>query len=95
VRSSRKTTTATPVDFRVSHDRLRKMLRDAMRASGPAGGLRSVEYRVSAALEVLLAAHPVDQRGRCTLCQNPGTGFGFRRPPCLIYLTARYWLRQA
>ncbi|MBV8540927.1 MAG: hypothetical protein JO063_01600 [Pseudonocardiales bacterium] len=57
------------------------------------GGRSSMEYRVSAALDALLAAHPVDQRGRCT-SWRPGTLLGLRRPPCLICMTARYRLRQ-
>ncbi|MBV9143745.1 MAG: hypothetical protein JO115_22980 [Pseudonocardiales bacterium] len=93
MRSSRKATTPTPVNFRIGHNELRTMLYDAMKAATPTDRC-SVEYRASAALHDLLAAHPVDQQGRCELCRNPGTRFGSRRPFCLIYQTARCWLRQ-
>ncbi|MGH3702008.1 MAG: hypothetical protein ACRDQY_21650, partial [Pseudonocardiaceae bacterium] len=90
VRSPSKTTPA-PVDFRASHSRLRKTLRDAMRASGD---LSSVEYRASAALDALLSAHLVNPQGRCESCRCPGKLPGLRRPPCRIYVTALYWRRH-
>ncbi|MGH3854672.1 MAG: hypothetical protein ACRDR6_14475 [Pseudonocardiaceae bacterium] len=88
--STGKTTPPRPVDFRATHGRLRTTLREAMRA---ARGVSSVEYRASAALDALLAAHPVNQQGRCESCR-PETLLSLRRPPCLIFVTALYWLRQ-
>jgi hypothetical protein len=77
-----------------SYDRLRGALRGAMRAaveSGPGGCL--IECRASAALDSLLAAHPVDGEGRCWSCRGPG--WLWRRPGvCLVFLEAHYWLRQ-
>lgn len=76
-----------------SHNRLRGLLRGAMSAaveSGPAVG--SVGYRASAALNALLAAHPVDRGGRCRSCRRPRTLLGRRK--CQVYWTARYWLNQ-
>ena len=80
-----------------SHDHLRGMLRGAVRAaaeSEPNGAVGSMECRASAALDALLAAHPVDRVGRCRSCRRPGALLGCRRRRCLIYLTVRYWLRQ-
>jgi hypothetical protein len=47
-----------------------------------------------AALDSLLAAHPVDRRGRCRSCRRPGW-LGRRRWVCMVYVGARYWLRQS
>jgi hypothetical protein len=47
-----------------------------------------------AALDALLAAHPLDRRGRCRSCQRRGW-LVRRRRVCLVFLEARYWLRQS
>lgn len=52
-----------------------------------------MEYRASAALDALLAAHPVNQQGRCASCR-PERLLSQRRPRCLIFMTALHWLRQ-
>jgi hypothetical protein len=66
----------------------------AMR-SGPATqeGCDSILHRAGAALYSLLAAHPVDGRGRCRSCRGHRWR-GRRRQVCLIFLETHYWLRQ-
>jgi hypothetical protein len=79
------------------HDHLRRMLRGAVQAamrSQVKGAVGSMGCRASAALDALLAAHPVDRVGRCRSCRRPGALLGRRRRRCLIYLIVRYWLRQ-
>lgn len=73
---------------------LRKVLVDGVQAGrGAAGGIGSVQFRVSATLYALLAAHPLDQQGRCRSCSSPGAVFG-RRRRCWVHIEASYWLRQ-
>ncbi len=81
--------------YQTSHDQLcrllRKVLADGVHAGrGVAGGIGSVQFRVSAALYALLLAHPLDQQGRCRSCR--GLVFGWRR--CWVHIEASYWLRQ-
>lgn len=52
------------------------------------------QLRTSAALYVLLRAHPVDTRGRCRSCRGRGGLPGRRRRVCRVYLAARYYLHQ-
>jgi hypothetical protein len=95
VSSTTETTPSVPSAHQTSYGWLRDMLRGAERAevtSGP--GIGTMGYRATAALNALLAAHPVDQRGRCRSCRRPGALWGRGRRTCLIYWTTRYWLLQ-
>jgi hypothetical protein len=86
---------ASPSAHQTSHGRLSGVLRGAMWVAVESGpGVGSIEYRASAALNALLAAHPVDQGGRCRSCRRPRALLGRRRRRCQIYWTARYWLNQ-
>lgn len=86
---------ASPSADQTSHGRLSGVLRGAMWAAVESGpGVSSIGYRASAALNALLAAHPVDQGGRCRSCRRPRVLLGRRRRKCQIYWTARYWLNQ-
>ncbi|MGH3801431.1 MAG: hypothetical protein ACRDTD_15110, partial [Pseudonocardiaceae bacterium] len=79
------------------HGLLREMLRRFLMAevqsSRGAGRCGRVGCGAVAALDSLLAAHRLDRRGRCRSCQRRGW-LGRRRRVCLIFLAARYWLRQ-
>jgi hypothetical protein len=82
--------------YQTEHSLLRKVLRrflvaklESSRATGESG---QVACGAAAALDSLLAAHPLDRRGRCRSCQRPG--WLGRRQRCLVYVEARYWLRQ-
>ncbi|MGH4000231.1 MAG: hypothetical protein ACRDTJ_22540, partial [Pseudonocardiaceae bacterium] len=72
---------------------MRSAVRAAMESEAN-DAVGSMGCRASAALDALLAAHPVDRVGRCGSCRRPGALLGRRRRRCLIYLTVRYWLRQ-
>ena len=83
--------------YQTEHELLREMLRRflvaEMQSSRGAGQCGRVVCGAVAALDSLLAAHPVDRRGRCRSCQCPG--WPGRRPRmCLVYVEAHYWLRQ-
>lgn len=74
--------------YQASHQWLLGVLRDAVREAvdaGPAGQDRegSLGWRIGAALGSLLAAHPVDRRGRCRLCR--GRGWWSRRRVCMVF----------
>ena len=83
--------------YQTEHDLLREMLRRflvaEMQSSRDAGQCVRVVWGAVAALDSLLAAHPVDRRGRCRSCQRPGW-LRRRRWVCMVYVEARYWLRQ-
>lgn len=70
---------------------MRRILGDAVE-SGCGGPLGSVEYRASGALYTLLAAHPVDRRGRCRACWRRGVVVGRGNRRCRVYVEANYWL---
>lgn len=79
------------------HDLLRDVLRRFLVAEVAClrrvGGCGRVGCGAVAALESLLAAHPVDRRGRCWSCRSPGW-LGRRRRVCMVFRKTRYWLRQ-
>jgi hypothetical protein len=52
-----------------------------------------VSCGAAAALDSLLAAHPVDARGRGRLCRGRGW-LGRRRRVCMVFRKAHYWLRH-
>jgi hypothetical protein len=83
--------------YQTEHDLLREMLRRflvaEMQSSRGAGQCGRVVCGAVAALDSLLAAHPVNRRDRCRSCQRPGWP-GHRRRVCMVYVEARYWLRQ-
>jgi hypothetical protein len=83
--------------YQTEHELLREMLRRflvaEMQSSCGAGQCGRVVCGAVAALDSLLAAHPVNRRGRCRSCQRPGW-LGRRRRVCMVYVEARYWLRQ-
>ncbi|HEY6422165.1 MAG TPA: hypothetical protein VIY28_02730 [Pseudonocardiaceae bacterium] len=79
--------------YQIEHGLLREMLRrfllakvESSRGDGGCG-------RAGAALDSLLAAHPVDQQGRCSSCRGPGW-LGRRPRVCMVFRQAHYWLRQ-
>jgi hypothetical protein len=73
---------------------LRKILIDGAQAGCDAdGGIRSVQFRASAALYALLLAHPLDQQGCFRSCPSPSAVFGYRRR-CWVHRQTSYWLRQ-
>lgn len=80
-----------------THGLLQAVLRDALLdVVGSAHGLQSigrVGFGACAGLYSLLAAHPVDRRGRCRSCRGPGW-LGYRRQVCMVFQKAHYWLRQ-
>ncbi len=85
---------ASPSVHQTSYDRLRGMLRGTVRAAvGSGPGDCSIECRASAALDSLLAAHPVDGQGRCWSCRGPGW-LGRRPRVCVVFRKVHYWLRQ-
>lgn len=80
----------------IEHGLLRELLRRFLVAElgcSHGGGIRQVGCGASAALDSLLAAHPVDRRGRCRLCRGRGW-LGRRRRVCMVFRKAHYWLRQ-
>jgi hypothetical protein len=77
-----------------SHGQLSGVLRVAARVAVESESeVGSIGCRASAALYSLLAAHPVDRRGRCRSCRGPGW-LGRRRRVCMVFQKAHYWLRQ-
>lgn len=86
-----------PTRYQTEHDLLREMLRRFLvaTAQSPRGvaGCDQVVYGAVAALDSLLAAHPVDRRGRCWSCRHSGW-LGRRPAVCVVFLKAHYWLRQ-
>jgi hypothetical protein len=72
---------------------LRGFLIGTVVSSRGADGCGRAGYGAGAALYSLLAAHPVDGRGRCRSCRGR-RWWGRRRQVCLVFLTAHYWLRQ-
>jgi hypothetical protein len=84
--------------YHTSHGLLLAVLRDVLLdVVGSAHGLHGigkVGFGACAGLSALLAAHPVDGRGRCWSCRGPG--WPGRRPRvCMVYRKAHYWLRQS
>lgn len=95
VPSTSEATTSAPSAHQTSYGWLREALRGAARAEVATGpGIGTIGCRATAALDALLAAHPVDRRGRCRSCRRPGALWGRGRQTCLIYWTVRYWLLQ-
>jgi hypothetical protein len=87
----------SPTLYQTEHGLLREVLRKFLVAQVQAprctGGCGQVGCGAAAALDALLAAHPLDRRGRCRACR--GRGWLGRRPRvCLVFLEAHYWLRQ-
>ena len=84
-----------PTRYQTEHGLLREMLRRFLVAtaqSPPGGaGCDQVVCGAVAALDSLLAAHPVDRRGRCRSCRRRRL---LGRGVCLVYVKAHYWLRQ-
>ena len=83
--------------YQTEHDLLREMLRRFLvaevQSACDAGQCGRMVCGAVAALDSLLAAHPVDRRGRCRSCRRP-RWLGRRRWVCMVYVEARYWLRQ-
>ncbi|MGH3934554.1 MAG: hypothetical protein ACRDS1_06185 [Pseudonocardiaceae bacterium] len=80
--------------YQASHGRLRGVLRGALRAAMDSeSGVASMGFRAGVALDSLLAAHPVDRRGRCRSCRGRGW-LARRRRVCMVFQQAHYWLRQ-
>ncbi|HET9257201.1 MAG TPA: hypothetical protein VFO16_18655 [Pseudonocardiaceae bacterium] len=71
---------------------LRELLADVGKSPRSVAELDWAGYSAGAALDALLAAHPVDRHGRCRSCRRRGVTR--RRPVCLILVQAQYWLRQ-
>lgn len=85
-----------PTVYQIEHEALREVVRGFLMAkvesSRDTGEGGQVEFGAVAALDSLLAAHPVNRRGQCRSCQRPG--WLGRRRVCLVYAQAHYWLRQ-
>ncbi|MGH3599689.1 MAG: hypothetical protein ACRDQH_05325, partial [Pseudonocardiaceae bacterium] len=93
--STTEATASAPSAHQTSHGWLCEVLRGAVQAEAASGpGIGTIECRATAALNALLAAHPVDRRGRCRSCRRPGAWWGRGRRTCLIYWTVHYWLLQ-
>ena len=92
----------SPNVHQTSHELLREALREALRgAMGAAvgsergdGGIGSIPWRASAALDALLGAHPVDRRGRCRSCHGLRALLGRGRRICRVLVVARFYLYQ-
>lgn len=86
----------SPTIYQVEYGLLREMLRNLLAAevesSRSTGRPGRVACGAGAALDSLLAAHPVDKRGRCRSCRRPGW-LARRRRKCLIFQKTHYWLR--
>jgi hypothetical protein len=87
----------SPNAYQTEHGLLCEMLRgflvsEVQSSCGP-GGCGRVGGGAGAALYSLLAAHPVDRRGRCRSCRSAGW-LGRRRQVCLVFVKAHFWLRQ-
>lgn len=86
-----------PNAHQTEHGLLRELLGSflvaELESSSGAGGCRWVGCGAGAALYSLLAAHPVDRRGRCRSCRSTGW-LGRRRQVCSVFQKAHYWLRQ-
>ena len=85
-----------PDRHRSEHGLLRELLRRflaELESSGDPGGISGVSCGAAAALDSLLAAHPVDARGRCRLCRRRGW-LARRRRVCMVFQKTHYWLRQ-
>ena len=85
---------SAPSAHQASYGWLCDTLHGVARAEAFGPGIGAIGCRASAALNALLAAHPVDRRGRCRSCRRPGALFGRGRRTCLSYWTANYWLLQ-
>ncbi|MGH8574850.1 MAG: hypothetical protein ACREX8_20135 [Gammaproteobacteria bacterium] len=72
---------------------LRRFLVVAVESPRGVGGCDQVVCGAVAVVDSLLAAHPVDRRGRCRSCRYPGW-LGRRPQVCVVFLQAHYWLRQ-
>jgi hypothetical protein len=97
VSSTFKVTNSPLSVHQLTYGWLREVLGSTVRVateSEPDSEADSVGYRASAALDALLAAHPVDKRGRCGSCRQPGAIFAVRRCRCRVHLLASFWLRQ-
>ncbi|MGH3692674.1 MAG: hypothetical protein ACRDRX_01490 [Pseudonocardiaceae bacterium] len=80
--------------YQAGYHRLRDVLHSAVTHTGSDArdGVESLAWRTGVALDSLLAAHPVDRRGRCRSCRRPR--FWRRRRACMVFQQAHYWLRQ-
>lgn len=90
-RTARSGPSGYQITYAVLRETLRSTLRDGMEPG--AGTADSIQYRASAALYALLAAHQVDRRGRCRSCRRRGVLLA-RWSRCRIYVNASYWLRH-
>jgi hypothetical protein len=85
----------SPNAYQTEHDQLRAVLRRFLvaevQSSRDALGCGQVGCGAGAALDSLLAVHPVDRRGRCRSCRRRRL---LGRGVCLVYVKAHYWLRQ-
>ena len=88
----------SPNVHQTSHELLREALRGAMGAAVGSergdGGIGSIPWRASAALDALLGAHPVDLRGRCRSCHGLRALLGRGRRICRVLVVARFYLYQ-
>lgn len=72
---------------------MRSFLVGEVQSSRGADRCGRVGCAAGATLYSLLAAHPVDQQGRCRSCRGPGW-LRRRRRVCMVFQKAHYWLRQ-
>lgn len=84
--------------YQASYQRLRDVLHNAVThaahtSSDARDGVGSLGWRMVGALDSLLAAHPVDRRGRCQSCRRSRFWKRHQRV-CMVFQQAHYWLRQ-
>lgn len=88
-----RTANVHQIEHGLLRDVLRRFLVAEVRSSRSAGACGRGVCGAVAALDSLLAAHPVDRRGRCRSCRDTGW-LGRRRRVCSVFQNAHYWLRQ-
>lgn len=72
---------ATQTSYDLMCRTLRSVLRDGVQGGQDgADGIRSVQFRASAALYGLLVDHPIDRWGRCRSCRRRGAVLGRTEP---------------
>lgn len=86
---------ATQTSYDLMCRTLRSVLRDGVQGGQDgADGIRSVQFRASAALYGLLVDHPIDRWGRCRSCRRRGAVLGRLSRRCRVHVKAQHWLHH-